>query len=207
MQPDQLIQNESYLERHPAIKDAFGIILFVSLVIIGTLFINAFIFRSFNVEGISMENTLKDGDRLIVDRLPVTWTQLQNKTYVPGRGQIIVFKNPNFNSVTANEEYIVKRVIAFPGEHVVLKNGVYRVYNTEHPSGFNPDDATPNGPQSPTSGTVDEIVPEGRLFVSGDHRQGQNSFDSRNGLGTIPLYDVVGPVSLRIFPFNKIQSF
>ena len=32
-------------------------------------------------------------------------------------------------------------------------------------------------------------------------------FDSRNGLGTIPYYDVVGPVGARIFPFNKIRNF
>ena len=159
-----------------------------------------------------MQNTLFTGDRLIVDRLPVTLAQLQNKPYVPKRGQIIVFKNPQYDSIGQKEEYIVKRVIAFPGEHVVLKNGEYTVYNKQHPDGFDPDDATrtsdqSSGPQSPTTGSVDEIVPANTLFVSGDHREGQFSFDSRNGLGTIPYYDVVGPVSMRIFPFNEIRTF
>jgi signal peptidase I len=106
-----------------------------------------------------------------------------------------------------SDEYIVKRVIAFPGERVLLKDGHYTVFNTEHPSGFNPDDANHGEPGSPTSGSIDEVVPDGELFVSGDHRQGNYSLDSRNGLGTIPFYDVVGPVSLRIFPFDKLRWF
>lgn len=203
---------QTYLRRHPALKDSLGIAIFLLCVLIGTLFINAFIFRSFNVEGPSMQNTLFTGDRLIVDRIPVTIAQLGNKPYMPGRGQVIVFKNPQYDSIGQKEEYIVKRVIAFPGERVVLENGQYTVFNKEHPNGFDPDDATRGkdnsvGPQSPTSGRVDEVVPAGTLFVSGDHREDQFSYDSRNGLGTIPLYDVIGPVSLRIFPFNKIRTF
>ena len=152
-----------------------------------------------------MEKTLYTGDRLIVNRIVVSITQIQNKKYIPNRGEIIVFKNPRF-TVGMGDEYIVKRVIAFPGERVVLKDGKYTVFNKEHPDGFNPDDTT-KGPGSPTSGATDVIVPSNELFVSGDHRQDNYSYDSRNGLGTIPLYDVVGPVSLRLYPFNKIQSF
>ena len=146
-------------------------------------------------------------DRLIVNRMAVTIAQLQNKTYVPDRGQVIVFKNPTYDDIANNEEYIVKRVIAFAGERVVLKDGHYTVYNTEHPDGFNPDDDNNGEPGSPTSGEVDTIVPDKSLFVSGDHRQGNFSYDSRNGLGTIPYYDIVGPVSLRVFPFDKFRGF
>ena len=153
-----------------------------------------------------MENTLHTGDRLIVNRLPVTWAQLQNKSYVPDRGQVIVFKNPKYIA-GMGEEYIVKRVIAFPGDRVILKDGKFTVYNVDHPGGFNPDDNSRGEPQQPTDGQVDMTVPAGELFVSGDHRQEGYSSDSRNGLGTIPYYDVVGPVALRIFPFNKIRTF
>lgn len=200
--------NASFLERHQGLKDLFGLIVFIVFVLIGTLVINAFVFRSFNVEGPSMENTLHTGDRLIVDRLPVTWAQLQNKQYVPPRGQVIVFKNPKYVP-GLGEEYIVKRVIAYPGERVVLKNGTFTVYNVSHPDGFNPDAAkfSHGEPQQPTDGNVNTVVPKGELFVSGDHRQEGYSSDSRNGLGTIPYYDVVGPVALRIFPFNKIRTF
>lgn len=198
----------SFLDRHQNFKDAFGIVVFVVCVLIGTLFINTFIFRSFNVEGRSMAETMQDGDRLIVNRLPATWSQLQNKPYTPERGEIIVFKNPKFDELNNKEEYIVKRVIAFEGERVSLTNGKYTVYNDEHPEGFNPDEANNGEAGSPTSGTINNVtVPEGTLFVSGDNRQDNHSYDSRNGLGYIPLYDVIGPVSLRIFPFDQIRSF
>lgn len=197
---------KSFLERHQWIRDAGGLLFFALAVLVGTLLINSYVFRSFNVEGPSMEKTMYTGDRLIVDRLPVTWSQLQNKQYVPERGQIIVFKNPLY-SVGNSDEYIVKRVIAFAGERVVLKDGKYTVYNDNNPNGFNPDDANHGEPGSPTSGTFDGIVPESTLFVSGDHREANYSLDSRNGLGYIPLYDVIGPVSFRIFPFTAVRSF
>ena len=196
----------SFFTRHPFAKDVIGIVVFIVCVIIGTVVINTFVFRSFNVVGPSMESTLYTGDRLVVNRLPVTWAQLQNKSYVPDRGQIIVFKNPQY-SLGVEDEYIVKRVIAFPGERVLLKGGHYTIFNTQSPNGFNPDDANHGEPGSPTSGEVDQIVPGGELFVSGDHRQGSYSYDSRSGLGTIPFYDVIGPVTVRLFPFDKIRSF
>ena len=199
----------SFFTRHPFLKDIASLVIFVICVVIGTLLINTYIFRSYNVVGPSMETTLYTGDRLIVNRIPVTIASLQGKSYMPERGDVIVFKNPRF-SLGMEDEYIVKRVIGLPGERVTLKDGHYIVYNQEHPDGFNPDDTNNGEPGSPTSGTADEVVPEGELFVSGDHRQGNYSFDSRNGsegMGTIPLYDVVGPVAMRIFPFNKIRSF
>jgi signal peptidase I len=196
----------TFLQRHPQLKDALGIVIFIICVLIGTLLINTFIFRSFNVLGPSMEKTMYTGDRLIVNRLPVTWAQLQNKEYVPERGQVIVFKNPRFVP-GSEDEYIVKRVIAFPGERVTVKDGKMMVYNKEHPDGFNPDDANHGEPGSPTSGQVDTVVSEGTLFVAGDHRQGDYSFDSRSGLGLIPFYDIVGPVGLRIYPFTAIRTF
>lgn len=192
--------------RFPVFKDAAGVLAFIFAVIIGVVIINTFVFRSFNVEGPSMESTMYTGDRLIVNRLPVTLAQLENKQYVPERGQIIVFKNPRY-TLGRPDEYIVKRVIAFSGERVVLNNGVYTVYNQSQPNGFNPDDNNNGEPGSPTSGRVDVVVPESTLFVSGDHREGSYSLDSRNGLGFIPLYDVVGPVSIRIFPFTEVRMF
>ena len=196
-----------FLQRHQGLRDALNFIGFVALVLIGTLLINQFIFRSFNVVGPSMESTFYTGDRLIVDRLPVTWANIQGKSYIPQRGQIIIFKNPRY--VQGQEEkYIVKRVIAFEGERVTVKDGVLKVYNEENPNGFEPDELNTNGtPGTPTSGTVDEVVAEGTVFVAGDHREGNYSFDSRSGLGTIPYYDIIGPVSFRIWPLNGIGSY
>jgi len=196
----------SFFTRHPLIKDLLSLFIFVVCVIIGTVLINTYIFRSYNVVGPSMETTMYTGDRLIVDRLAVTWAHVQGKAYLPDRGQVIVFKNPQYDS-SQEDEYIVKRVIAFPGERVVLENGEYTVYNDEYPNGFNPDDDNNGEPGSPTTGQVDRVVPEAELFVSGDHRTGSFSYDSRNGLGTIPLYDIIGPVGIRVFPFDKIRTF
>lgn len=200
----------SFTQRHPFIKDVFSIFLFIICVLIGTLLINTFVFRSFNVVGPSMESTFYTGDRLIVNRLPVTWAQIQGKEYVPKRGDIIVFKNPQFVPGTS-DEYIVKRVIAFPGERVTVKNGKMTVYTDSRPDGFNPDDAQKDDPTShpgsPTSGDVDTTVSDGTLFVAGDHREGDYSYDSRSGLGLIPYYDVVGPVGARIYPFTQIRTY
>lgn len=196
----------SFLTRHPVLKDIWGTALFLMFVLVGTLLINAFVFRSFNVLGPSMEPTMYTGDRLIVNRLPVTWSMLRNKQYVPERGEIIVFKNPRYVPGTP-DEYIVKRVIAFAGERVTVENGVLTVYNQQYPEGFQPDADSPDEPGSPTSGETDVVVSEGMLFVAGDHRQGDYSYDSRNGLGLIPLYDIIGPVGLRIFPFDQVRTF
>lgn len=198
----------TFFDRHPKLRDSMGLIFFVITVIIGTLLINTFIFRSFNVEGPSMETTMYTGDRLIVNRLPVTFSQLKNEPYLPERGQVIVFKNPHFNPSVGREEYVVKRVIAFPGERVVVSDGIVTVYTEDTPEGFNPDPTINHDePGQPTSGDVDTIVTEGTIFVMGDHREGNYSCDSRDCMGTIPLFDIIGPVGLRIFPFDKIRTF
>ena len=195
-----------------------SVLIFIVCVVVGTLLINAYIFRSYNVVGISMENTLNENDRIIVNRMAVTAAHFLGKEYVPNRGEIIIFANGDTSGPLTCEppenvknQYIIKRVIAFPGERVTVKDGKLMVYNDENPNGFSPDEATrksdTDGPKSYSSGEVDMIVPEGELFVAGDNREGSNSNDSRSGLGTIPYCRIVGPAVLRIYPFNSIRTF
>ncbi len=192
------------INRDNKLKDFFNIILFIVSVACGTLLLNTFVFRSYNIVGASMEDTLHDGERIIVDRLPVTWSQIKNETYIPKRGQIIVFENPKR---LLKDRYLIKRVIGLPGDRVVVKDGSITVYTKEKPSGINPDLTIKDTPRSPVSGEVDLKIPDGEIFVVGDHRDGHNSHDSRNGLGNVPLYNVIGPVNIRLLPLHKFRFF
>lgn len=194
----------NYLANHQQLKDILNIIVFVTAVIIGAWLINLLLFRSFDVSGPSMETTMYTGDRLIVNRIPVTISAIAHKDYIPARGHVIVFKNPLY-STTGSDEYVVKRVIGLPGERVVVAQGKVKVFNSDSPGGFNPYDGV-SIKKTSVSGNVDRIVPEGEIFVIGDNHSGDDSLDSRNGLGTIPLYDVIGPVAIRVFPFTKIST-
>lgn len=207
-----------FFQKHPLTKDVLSLIVFIACVVIGTLVLNAFVFRSYNVVGSSMENTLHNDDRIIVNRMPVTWAHFLGQEYVPKRGQIIVFTNGDASGpLTCGapagtvDQYLIKRVIAFPGERVTVKDGVLTVYNDEYPDGFSPDDETRvdenNGPKEYSSGDVDVVVPAGEIFVAGDNREGSHSFDSRSGLGTIPYCRIIGPAVLRIYPFSGIRVF
>ena len=219
----------NFFEKHPVLKDILNLAGFIVVIVLGTLFLNTYIYRSYNVVGVSMENTLHNDDRVIVNRAAVSWAHFLGQDYVPERGQIIVFVNEDEEAVAAYKEagvknpmtctipdnvkdqYIIKRVIAFPGERVVVKDGVMTIYNDEYPDGFVYDEiwrkSETDGPKEYTAGEVDMVVPAGELFVSGDNREGSNSWDSRNGLGTIPYCRIIGPVSFRLFPFDKIRGF
>lgn len=220
----------TFFQKHPLLKDILGLATFIAVIVVGTLLLNTYVYRSYNVVGASMENTLHGDDRVIVNRAAVSWSHFLGQEYVPSRGEIIVFVDEDADAVaeykkqgianpvtcnvpdgTSNHPYIIKRVIAFPGERVVVKDGIMTIYNEEHPDGFVYDEtwrvSETDGPKEYTSGEIDITVPASELFVAGDNREGAHSLDSRNGLGTIPHCRIVGPVVLRLFPFDSIRTF
>ncbi len=150
------------------------------------LIITTFFFKHTIVDGGSMEETLYNGEHLIISDL----------FYTPERGDIIVFADYSAGQKTP----YVKRVIGLPGDKVkVSKNG----------------EVTVNGEPLDESEYVfidgsfaanylgrECVVPEGEVFVLGDHRNA--SLDSATlPKPTIKIDSILGKVLFRIYPFDK----
>lgn len=167
-----------------------------------------FVFRSYQVDGPSMESTLQNNDKLIILKIPRTWAKLTHHQYVPKRGDIIVFTESGLSAYGQdNTKQLIKRVIGLPGERVVVADNHYTVYNAQHPNGFDPDKTLPynkDGHIPPTTGSVDVTLSKTQLFVSGDNRP--DSLDSRS-FGPIETNQVIGQLIIRLFPASKISIF
>lgn len=181
-------------------------ILATALVV--ALLMIAFVFRSYQVDGPSMENTLQNSDKLIIWKVPRTLADITGHPYIPNRGDIIVFTESGLSQFgQTNTKQLIKRVIGLPGDRVVVSNGVYTIYNKEHPNGFDPDKTLPyfKGVQIPiTSGTINVTLGPDQIFVSGDNRP--DSLDSR-AFGPINANQIVGKLVLRVFPINEAKIF
>lgn len=169
------------------------------------LFLTAFVFQSYQVDGPSMQTTLQPNDRLIVWKLPRTWAKITGNQYVPKRGDVVVFTASSGFAETPGKQ-LIKRVIGLPGERVVVKEGSVTIYNKQHPKGFQPDTALPYGNVIDTTlgDNTDYTIPSDSLYVLGDNRD--NSLDSRS-FGPIQTKDVVGKLVLRLFPFSDMKRF
>ncbi|MCL2094864.1 signal peptidase I [Candidatus Saccharibacteria bacterium] len=203
----------TFWQRHPLLRDGVNLAAFVVAVVLGTFALNQFVFRSYNVLGHSMYDTLIPGERILVNRLPVTAAHLLGQNYIPRRGQIIVFRNPRF-ATGDRDEFIIKRVIGLPGERVIIEDGHITVWTDprDASTALDPDELHElDLNRTFITNPIDTIIPDGEVFVVGDNRGDMggvpNSYDSRNGLGTIPLPDVVGPAAIRIFPLDSIRTF
>lgn len=186
-----------------------GIISTVAILVIAPLIalsLTAFVFQSYEVDGPSMETTLQNHDRLIVYKLPKTMARITGKKYHPKRGEVIIFTRADgLEFGNTKPRQLIKRVMALPGERVVVKDGEVTVYNTEKPEGFQPDKIADYGKViTTTAGDIDLVVPKDHVFVCGDNRP--QSLDSRS-FGPVPMKDIVGRLSLRVYPFNKGQKF
>ncbi len=168
------------------------------------IFSTLFIFQSYRVDGQSMDNTLHNDDRLIINKIPRTLARITGHPYIPNRGDIVVFSEPGLY-VHGGGEQLIKRVLGLPGERIVVKDGQLTVFNQANPQGFNPDSRNLwQLGSSATVGDVDVTLAADQLFVCGDNRT--NSTDSRV-FGPISANQVVGKLVMRILPLGNTQIF
>ncbi|BBC32643.1 Signal peptidase I [Streptomyces graminofaciens] len=141
-----------------------------------------FVIQPFQIPSSSMQLTLRIGDRVLVNKLAYRFGAQ------PQRGDIVVFDGTGY---FGNADYI-KRVVGVGGDRVVCCDQEGRL----EVNGRSVDESSFLYPgDSPSSVTFDVVVPEGRLFVLGDHRS--DSSDSRDHLGSpgggmIPVGEVIG---------------
>jgi len=156
-----------------------------------------YIAQPFLVKGRSMEQTLSDGDYLIVDQLTYNFT-------APKRFEVVVF-HTEFIPGGSGGEYYIKRVIGVPGDRVVIKEGKVILYEN------NSDTATIldekyiiDGLKTIAKEPVDVVLQDNQYFVLGDNRG--NSSDSRFW-GPVDKSYIVGKPFIRLFPLNTIKVF
>ncbi len=203
--PDEHTKNigESSKKGWKSIASTIGILLLAPIL---AIFITVFIFQSYEVYGQSMETTLQNGDRLIVQKFSKNWSRIRGKEYIPQRYEIVVFDRPLFISTNGRDEvdHLIKRVIGLPGDRVVVSDGEVTVYNDENPDGFNPDEGQDYAKDIVTTpDNVDITVGENEIFVLGDNRT--NSKDSRS-FGAVPNFYLTGTATLRFVPVDNFTS-
>ena len=159
------------------------------------LLLKTFLVQAFYIPSGSMENTLQVGDRVLVNRMVYRLGDIE-------RGDVIVFNgvdswtpevqidepsNPvakavsaiagAFGFATPNEKDFIKRVIGIPGDRVKCCDKEGRI----HVNGVPLDETYVYPGDKPSEQQFDVVVPEGRVWVMGDHRGA--SSDSRYHLG------------------------
>ena len=151
-------------------------IIFLALFSACTILLNCFVVQLANVNGDSMNPTLKDGQILLMSKL--------NKDDID-RGDIIVFRS--------GETVMIKRVIGLPGETVQIKNNNIYI-NNEKIEDYVDVEMT-------YYGILSEEVKLGKdeFICLGDNRN--NSKDSRNNtVGKVKQKEIMGKIIFRFLP-------
>ena len=156
-----------------------------SAAIYATLIVT-FGFQIARVEGRSMEPTLHDQDRLVVNKLAY-------QVHDPEVGDVVMMHHPN-----NPEQTLVKRIVAAPGDTIGFQGGVV----VRNGVAVN-DEFVPAELRSPDDRAA-IVVPEGFYFVLGDHRIA--SSDSRS-FGPVPTKYILGRVQLRWWPIPAARVF
>jgi len=147
------------------------------VIIIFVLLIKQFVVTPIQVNGDSMDPTLKNGDLMILNKLSYKLGSIN-------RFDIVV--------IDKDDTYIIKRVIGLPGEIVKYENNKLYINGAEMEEGFLPEGKETND--------FEYNVKDNCYFVMGDNRQ--ISLDSRE-LGCFDISKIKGKTSLSFFPFNR----
>lgn len=179
--------NESRQEQQksPA-REVLSTILYLAVVVLVAYLIVTFVGQRTEVNGASMENTLDNGDNLIVDKISYRFGS-------PKRFDVVVFPYPQDPST-----FFIKRVIGLPGETVQIDaNGRIYINGQVLEENFGREAiSNPGLAENPIQLGQDEY------FVMGDNRN--NSMDSRDArVGPIKGRSMIGKAFLRIWPLNK----
>ncbi|HHB1889027.1 signal peptidase I [Bacillus cereus] len=170
----------------------FPILIFIIGVTL--LLLRQFVFFPYKVSGVSMENTLFNNDKVLINHLSLSIEDLQ-------RFDIVVVNSPLEN--TSNNKTIIKRVIGLPGDTIEYKSQQLYI------NGLVVNDLYSKGKTADFS--LKRIygfdrVPDDTIFVLGDNRE--ESLDSRfKEIGFVPLNNIEGKVVLRYKPFDRFVKF
>jgi signal peptidase I len=179
------------VDRRSSLGCLFEVLETLVLTLIIFFVIQTFIAQPYQVQQQSMERTLEPGQYVLVDKLTPRWDDY-------GRGDIVVFNPPK--TWTTEDTPFIKRVIGLPGDTVEVKDdGLVYVNGVaiEEPYTYKNDQGVPEPTE--VGDQTRWVVPEGELFVMGDHRL--RSADSRV-FGTIPIANVIGRAFLRYWPIS-----
>ncbi|MGC5012611.1 signal peptidase I [Streptosporangium sp. DT93] len=154
--------------------------------VVVALLLQAFVFQSFHIPSESMESTLRDGDRVVVNKLHGA----------SERGDIVVFRG-------WNNQDTIKRVIGVGGDTVKCCDAKRRITVNGVPlneSSYLYSEDFPSGDE------FEKVVPQGRLWVMGDHRTASadsRAQEERLGEGTVAEADVIGRAVAIYWPFSR----
>lgn len=158
-------------------------VIYIALILLCVFWVPEHVIQRTVVKGESMENTLHEGESLLVNKLSF---------YEPSRYDIIVFYPPGEDE----DEYFVKRIYGLPGETVQITG------NDIFINGEKIDDGYAKNPMD-DSGIAEEplTLADDEYFVLGDNRQ--VSLDSRDpDVGPVNREHIKGHVVLRIWPLS-----
>jgi signal peptidase I len=191
--PAAATKNGSRRKRHTSsLRNLIEWVVIIGAALLVALVIKQFLVQAFYIPSESMENTLKVGDRVLVNKLSYHMHDVH-------RGDIVVFKRPPAEAGEPAIKDLIKRVIAGPGDTIEGRDGVVYVNGQALNETYLPSDSCPG--QACTTNLPKQVVPADHYFVMGDNRT--NSKDSRV-FGPISRSLIVGRAFVRVYPLSKI---